>query len=101
MVNETFRAKRGIVRLVRSLERDAVTIRDINVALLTITMLRWIDEVGEEKLRHVLQCEINLIDEGAYRSGYVPPEAMMLDDEEAQRRRSELTVIEGGGGSKV
>lgn len=101
MVSGTDRTRRGLVKLVRSLERDEVSSRDINVALLMLTMKRWIDEVGEEKLRHVLQCEINLIDEGAYRADYVAPEARMLDEDEARERRQRLTVIEGGGGSKV
>ncbi len=93
-------AETGINRLVRSLLSDGVTVREINTTLLCATIRRWHEEVGEEALRHVLQCEINLIDEGAYRHDYVPPEARILDEEEALQRRLRLTVIDGGAGEK-
>jgi hypothetical protein len=87
----------AINRAVRSLLADGVTERDINAILLSVALRRWHDELGEDALRHVLQCEINQIDEGAYRPDYVSPEARMLDEEDAIERRARLVVIEGGG----
>lgn len=88
-------------RLIRELIEDGTAVRELNAALLALTLRRWHEEVGEQLLRHVLTCEINQIDEGAYRPYFVAPEARMIDDEEARERRSALTVVEGGGGSKV
>lgn len=101
MVSGIDLAECSINRMVRDLLSDGVTVREVNTALMTSTVRLWIDEVGEDTLRHVLVCTINQIDEGAYREGYVSPEARMLDEEEAQQRRSSLTVIDGGGRSKV
>ncbi|WP_105370608.1 hypothetical protein [Neorhizobium huautlense] len=101
MVSRIDRSKKAFGKMVRSLEHDGVAARDINVALFSLAIDRWLAEVGEDKLRNVLQGTINQIEEGAYRDGYVTPEARMYDEEEAHRRRMALTVIEGGGGSKV
>lgn len=101
MVSKIDHSETVIEEAVRSLERDGVTIRDINGALMSLTISRWIDEVGEDSLRNVLLGTISQIDDGAYREDYVAPEARMHDEEEAQRRRQALTVVEGGGGSKV
>ncbi|MBO0140214.1 hypothetical protein JZX87_03410 [Agrobacterium sp. Ap1] len=101
MVNGMELARAGIAQLVISLENEGATVREVNTMLLSAAMWRWIEELGEEGVLHVLHCEINQIEEGAYREDYVPPEARMLDEEEAKRARSRLTVIEGGGGSKV
>ncbi|WP_430250645.1 hypothetical protein [Neorhizobium sp. DAR64860/K0K1] len=87
----------AIVRL----RAAGVTEREVNVALLRSTLHRWHEEVGEDMLKHVLRCEIDQIDQGAYRDDYVSPEALMADEDEARERRQLLTVIEGGGGSKV
>lgn len=97
MVNGFDLTEARINRLVSELLTDGVTVREINTMLLQATLRRWYDEVGEGTLRHVLQCEINQIDEGAYRDDYVPPEARMLDEEDALQRRLRLTVIDGGG----
>lgn len=95
MVSGMDLAETGINRLVRDLLSDGVSVREVNTMLMAAALRRWIEEVGEDTLRHVLQCEINQIDEGAYRAGYVPPEALIHPD------RPVLTVIDGGGGSKV
>lgn len=101
MVSGSDVAETCLTSMTEKLLTAGVTEREVNVALLMFTLRRWHDEVGEDVLRHVLRCEINQIDEGAYRADYVAPEARMADEDEARERRQRLTLIEGGGGSKV
>jgi hypothetical protein len=97
MVNGFDLTEARINRLVSELLSDGVAVREVNTVLFSAALRRTFDEVGERTLRHLLQCSINLIDEGAYRDDYVPPEARMLDEEEALHRRVRLRVIDGGG----
>lgn len=97
MVSGIDRANAALERVVETLLSEGVAVREVNVALMGTTKERWLDEVGVDMLRYVLQGQINLIDDGAYSEGYLTPEAIEASEEEAQERRSRLTVIEGGG----